>query len=91
VLSPANVLGFMTHSMDDEINLIGVRQERVEMVEMKLFRQTEPALQHVHEVRASDGGAPIDKIVDFLVPRHAEIVKAEADLFPDFVAFRFMG
>lgn len=31
--------------------------------------------QLVREVPASDGGAPIDIIVDFLMPRHAEIVK----------------
>lgn len=43
----------------------GVYKQREELRRFQLLR----------EVPAGDGGGPIDIIVDFLMPRHAEIVK----------------
>lgn len=47
--------------------------------------------QLVREVAATDGGAPIDVIVDFLMPRYAEIVKHVPPLISDFAVQRADG
>lgn len=47
--------------------------------------------QLVREVQASDGGAPINIIVDFLMPRHAEIVKNSPPILSDFAVQRADG
>ncbi|KAB1088902.1 nucleotidyl transferase AbiEii/AbiGii toxin family protein [Neorhizobium galegae] len=47
--------------------------------------------QLVRKVPASDGGAPIDIIVDFLMPRHAEIVKNSPPILSDFAVQRADG
>jgi hypothetical protein len=44
--------------------------------------------QLVRRVPASDGGDPIDVIVDFLMPREAEITKNRPPLVPDFAVQR---
>jgi hypothetical protein len=47
--------------------------------------------QLVREVPAGDGGGPIDIIVDFLMPRHAEIVKNSPPILSDFAVQRADG
>jgi hypothetical protein len=47
--------------------------------------------QLVRRVIATDGGAPIDVVVDFLMPRHAEIVKNVPPLISDFAVQRASG
>jgi len=47
--------------------------------------------QLVRQVPAVDGGAPIDIIVDFLMPRDAEIVKNVPPLISDFAVQRADG
>ena len=47
--------------------------------------------QLVRQVPADDGGAPIDIIVDFLMPRDAEIVKNLPPLISDFAVQRADG
>ncbi len=47
--------------------------------------------QLVREVRVKDGGDPIDIIVDFLMPRDAEIVKSNPPLVNDFAVQRADG
>ncbi len=47
--------------------------------------------QLVREVRVDDGGAPIDIVVDFLMPRHAEIVKNNPPILSDFAVQRADG
>lgn len=47
--------------------------------------------QLVREVAATDGGAPIDVIVDFLMPRDAELVKNVPPLISDFAVQRADG
>ena len=47
--------------------------------------------QLVRRVPVQDGGAPIDVIVDFLMPRDAEIVKNDPPLISDFAVQRADG
>lgn len=47
--------------------------------------------QLMREVASTDGGAPIDVIVDFLMPRDAEIVKNVPPLISDFAVQRADG
>ena len=47
--------------------------------------------QLVRQVPVEDGGAPIDVIVDFLMPRDAEIVKNDPPLIIDFAVQRADG
>lgn len=47
--------------------------------------------QLVREVSVDDGGAPIDIVVDFLMPRHAEIVKNNPPILSDFAVQRADG
>ena len=47
--------------------------------------------QLVRQVPVEDGGAPIDIIVDFLMPRDAEIVKNDPPLISDFAVQRADG
>jgi hypothetical protein len=47
--------------------------------------------QLVREVPVDDGGAPIDIVVDFLMPRHAEIVKNSPPILSDFAVQRADG
>ncbi|MEZ0213183.1 MAG: nucleotidyl transferase AbiEii/AbiGii toxin family protein [Xanthobacteraceae bacterium] len=47
--------------------------------------------QLVREVPADDGGGPIDIVVDFLMPRHAEIVKNNPPILSDFAVQRADG
>ncbi|CAH0442358.1 hypothetical protein LMG9673_03172 [Ralstonia pseudosolanacearum] len=47
--------------------------------------------QLVRQVPAQDGGAPIDVVVDFLMPRDAEIVKNIPPLISDFAVQRADG
>jgi hypothetical protein len=56
-------------------------QQRAELRRFQLIRQ----------VPATDGGAPIDIIVDFLMPRHAEIVKNNPPLVNDFAVQKADG
>jgi hypothetical protein len=47
--------------------------------------------QLVRQIEVSDGGNPIDVIVDFLMPRDAEIVKNKPPLIEDFAVQRADG
>lgn len=47
--------------------------------------------QLVRQVPADDEGAPIDIVVDFLMPRHAEIVKNNPPILSDFAVQRADG
>jgi hypothetical protein len=47
--------------------------------------------QLVREVPVDDGGPPIDIVVDFLMPRHAEIVKNSPPILNDFAVQRADG
>lgn len=47
--------------------------------------------QLVRQVPAQDGGAPIDIVVDFLMPRDAEIIKNDPPLVSDFAVQRADG
>ena len=47
--------------------------------------------QLVRRVPVEDGGAPIDVVVDFLIPRDAEIVKNDPPLISEFAAQRADG
>jgi hypothetical protein len=47
--------------------------------------------QLVRQIEATDGGNPIDVIVDFLMPRDAEIVKNKPPLIEDFAVQRADG
>jgi hypothetical protein len=47
--------------------------------------------QLVRQVPVDDGGAPIDIVVDFLMPRHAEIVKNSPPILNDFAVQRADG
>ena len=47
--------------------------------------------QLVREAPAADGGGPTDVVVDFLMPRHAEIVKNVPPLINDFAIQRARG
>jgi hypothetical protein len=47
--------------------------------------------QLVRQVPVEDGGAPIDIVVDFLMPRHAEIVKNSPPILSDFAVQRADG
>lgn len=47
--------------------------------------------QLVRQVHADDEGAPIDIVVDFLMPRHAEIVKNNPPILSDFAVQRADG
>ncbi|AWA42194.1 nucleotidyl transferase AbiEii/AbiGii toxin family protein [Pseudomonas sp. 22105] len=47
--------------------------------------------QLVRQVPAEDGGAPIDVIVDFLMPRDAEIIKNRPPILSDFAVQRADG
>jgi hypothetical protein len=47
--------------------------------------------QLVREVAVDDGGPPIDIVVDFLMPRHAEIVKNSPPILSDFAVQRADG
>ena len=47
--------------------------------------------QLVRQVPVEDGGAPIDVIIDFLMPRDAEIVKNDPPLIRDFAVQRADG
>lgn len=54
-------------------------------------RRTLRRFQLVREVPAMDGGPPIDVIVDFLMPRDADIVKNMPPLISDFAVQRADG
>lgn len=54
-------------------------------------RQELKRFQLVREVPAVDGGGPIDVIVDFLMPRDAEIVKNNPPLLKNFAAQKASG
>lgn len=54
-------------------------------------RETLRRFQLVRHVRARDGGPPIDVIVDFLMPRHAEIEKRIPPLLDNFAVQRADG
>ena len=47
--------------------------------------------QLIRQIPATDGGEPIDVIVDFLMPREAEIVKNKPPLIEDFAVQRADG
>ncbi|MGY2811932.1 nucleotidyl transferase AbiEii/AbiGii toxin family protein [Bradyrhizobium sp. USDA 4506] len=47
--------------------------------------------QLVREVPVNDGGGPIDVVVDFLMPRHAQIVKNDPPFLNDFAVQRADG
>jgi hypothetical protein len=47
--------------------------------------------QLVRKVGATDGGAPVEVLVDFLMPRHANIVKNVPPLISDFAVQRASG
>ncbi|RUV81781.1 hypothetical protein EOA60_06955 [Mesorhizobium sp. M1A.F.Ca.IN.020.06.1.1] len=47
--------------------------------------------QLVRKVAVDDGGPPIDIVVDFLMPRHAEIVKNSPPILSDFAVQRADG
>jgi hypothetical protein len=47
--------------------------------------------QLIRQIAATDGGAPIDVIVDFLMPRDAEIVRNKPPLIDDFAVQRADG
>lgn len=47
--------------------------------------------QLVRQIRTEDGGPPIDIVVDFLMPKHAEIVKNLPPLISDFAVQRADG
>src|SRR5664280_2502818 len=47
--------------------------------------------QLIRQIPATDGGDPIDIIVDFLMPRDAEIVKNKPPLIEDFAVQRADG
>lgn len=47
--------------------------------------------QLIRQVPSEDGGPPIDVIVDFLMPRHAEIVKNSPPLLANFAVQRANG
>lgn len=54
-------------------------------------RASQRRFQLVRRVPAADGGPPIDVIVDFLMPRDAEIVKNNPPLVADFAVQRAHG
>jgi len=54
-------------------------------------RTTHRRFQLVRQVPARDGGPPIDVIVDFLMPRDAEIIKNTPPLVADFAVQRADG
>lgn len=54
-------------------------------------RQDLRRFQLVRQVPATDGGAAIDVVVDFLMPRHAEIVKNAPPLISGFAVQRASG
>lgn len=47
--------------------------------------------QLVRQIKAGDGGAPIDVIIDFLMPRDAQIIKNVPPLISDFAVQRADG
>jgi len=65
----------------------------VEALKGKGYEQREELrrFQLVRQVPATDGGAPIDIIVDFLMPRDAEIVKNKPPLIDNFAVQRADG
>lgn len=65
----------------------------VEALKDKGYEQREALrrFQLVRRVPATDGGAPIDIIVDFLMPRDAEIVKNKPPLVDNFAVQRADG
>lgn len=70
--------------------------EYVNLVEALLgngYKQREELrrFQLVRQVPVNDGGAPIDIVVDFLMPRHAEIVKNSPPILSDFAVQRADG
>ena len=54
-------------------------------------RQSLRRFQLVRQIPEQDGGTPIDVIVDFLMPRHADIVKNVPPLLSDFAVQRADG
>lgn len=54
-------------------------------------RETHRRFQLVRQVPVADGGAPIDVVVDFLMPRDADIVKNVPPLIEDFAVQRADG
>lgn len=54
-------------------------------------RQSLRRFQLARQIPAQDGGTPIDIIVDFLMPRHADIVKNVPPLLSDFAVQRADG
>lgn len=66
--------------------LIEALQEHVYQQRRELRR-----FQLIRHVPTGDGGAPIDIIVDFLMPRDAEIVKNVPPLISDFAVQRADG
>ena len=70
--------------------------EYARLVEMLMdhdYKQSEELrrFQLVRQIRPDDGGDPIDVIVDFLMPRDAEIVKNKPPLIEDFAVQRADG
>jgi hypothetical protein len=65
----------------------------VEMLMDHEYKQSEELrrFQLVRQIRPDDGGDPIDVIVDFLMPRDAEIVKNKPPLIQDFAVQRADG
>lgn len=65
----------------------------VEALKEKGYQQREELkrFQLVREVPVTDGGAPIDIIVDFLMPRDAEITKNKPPLIDNFAVQRADG
>jgi len=61
-----------------------MKQEYKQSKDLKRF-------QLVRQIEVGDGGAPIDVIVDFLMPRDAEIVKNKPPLIEDFAVQRADG
>ncbi len=54
-------------------------------------RQELRRFQLAREVSVEDGGHPIEIVVDFLMPRHAEIVKNDPPIISDFAVQRADG
>jgi len=54
-------------------------------------QQGSKRFQLVRTVPAHDGGPPIDVVVDFLMPRHVEIVKNDPPILDDFAVQRADG
>lgn len=80
-------------SLDAEALGDGEYATLVEALQSKGYKQREDLrrFQLVRQVPATDAGPPIDIIVDFLMPRDAEIVKNEPPLIDNFAVQRADG